>query len=343
MARSVYNLIGAWDGIFYGSNQDYVVLKGSTIRLEPKEKQLFIRGNRFNLVYKESLATRKSRLPMVIMPDHTESSESGRLRLRLDYTFKDYQKNFRFYEMLAYEAFPITGFDVMDESKRSFLVEDFIGREALEAHESVFKLCYQTPSATHVKIGIKTDDKIIFIHRDMVEDGEKKYYHELNLDFEASYLVVHVSLEDAVAFCEWLSRETGELYRLPSEVEWEFAARGGKKSRGYRYAGSNDLDQVAWHEDSKYDDVKIFRGVYPVGIKEPNELGIYDMLGNVYEMCINQNHDTSRMYKIKQINRNAIRGGSWIDSYIEISDRPALPLGVMVAGMIGFRVVKINK
>ena len=68
-------------------------------------------------------------------------------------------------------------------------------------------------------------------------------------------------------------------FRLPTEAEWEFAARGGKKSKGYKYSGSNTLDDVAWYTDNSG------RTTHAVGAKAPNELGLYDMSGNVYELC----------------------------------------------------------
>lgn len=75
--------------------------------------------------------------------------------------------------------------------------------------------------------------------------------------------------------CDWSA--TG--YRLPTEAEWEFAARGGNKSKGYKYSGSNDLGSVAWYDDNSGKQTKA------VGTKQPNELGIYDMSGNVMELC----------------------------------------------------------
>lgn len=91
--------------------------------------------------------------------------------------------------------------------------------------------------------------------------------------------VTHVSWNDAVAFCKWLSKKTGEHYRLPTEAEWEYAARGGNKSKGYKYSGSNNINKVAWYLNNSR--VKI----HSVGLKKPNELGIYDMTGNVREWC----------------------------------------------------------
>ena len=91
-----------------------------------------------------------------------------------------------------------------------------------------------------------------------------------------NYPMYYVSWNEAQEFIRRLNAATGKKYRLPTEAEWEFAARGGNKSRGYKYSGSNNIDDVAWFNHNS-------SGSSPVGTKQPNELGIYDMSGNVRE------------------------------------------------------------
>ena len=91
--------------------------------------------------------------------------------------------------------------------------------------------------------------------------------------------VEKVSWEDCQTFISKLNSLTGKNYRLPTEAEWEFAARGGIKSKGYKYSGSNTLGDVAWYLENSGETT------HEVGTKSPNELGLYDMSGNVEEWC----------------------------------------------------------
>lgn len=88
-----------------------------------------------------------------------------------------------------------------------------------------------------------------------------------------------VSWNDCQTFISKLNELTGETFRLPTEAQWEYAARGGNKSNGFRFSGSDALDDVAWYCDNSSS------STHPVKTKAPNELGIYDMNGNVDEWC----------------------------------------------------------
>lgn len=90
--------------------------------------------------------------------------------------------------------------------------------------------------------------------------------------------IVNVSWDDAISYCYWLSTKQGRLFDLPTEAEWEFSARGGLNGKGYDYSGSQVPDSVGWIASRS-------NGTMPVAQKLPNELGIYDMTGNVWEWC----------------------------------------------------------
>ncbi len=123
-----------------------------------------------------------------------------------------------------------------------------------------------------------------------------------------------ISWQDCNDFADSLTALTGKKFRLPTEAEWEYAARGGSKSKGYKYAGSNNINEVAWTA------VNSEEKPHPVAGKAPNELGLYDMSGNVSEWCSDKllNYDgTEPQYSQKMLKSerkrefHIIRGGSW--------------------------------
>lgn len=91
--------------------------------------------------------------------------------------------------------------------------------------------------------------------------------------------VENVSWNDCLLFISKWNSMTGKRFRMLTEAEWEFAARGGNKSKGYKYAGSHTLDDVAWYNSNSS------RSTHDVGLLAPNELGLYDVSGNVLEWC----------------------------------------------------------
>ena len=103
----------------------------------------------------------------------------------------------------------------------------------------------------------------------------------------SNYPAYYVSYSEAIDFCNKLNELTDNKYgfRLPTEAEWEYAARGGNKSNGYTYSGSNNLDNVAWYWNNSNGNNGNTYGTHEVKTKSSNELGIYDMSGNVWEWC----------------------------------------------------------
>lgn len=172
------------------------------------------------------------------------------------------------------------------------------------------------------------------------------------MDWNNSYFpcdkcpVNNVSWFNMQRFIERLNTATGKTFSLPTEAQWAYAARGGKKSKGYDYSGSNNINDVAWFADNS--DNKS----HPVGLKKPNEIGLYDMTGNLWEFCLDDmsRHAYSRTEKHNpflgdknNLTRKAmkvIRGGGYEFSAVEnlVFMRDGATNNVRMAD-IGYRLV----
>ena len=135
-----------------------------------------------------------------------------------------------------------------------------------------------------------------------------------------------VSWNDCQEFISKLNSLTGRKFRLPTEAEWEYAARGGKKSRSYQYSGSSNISDVAWYDGNSVNKT------HPVGTKQANELGIYDMTGNVWEWCSDWYGFYSSSSQTNPTGADSgssrvFRGGSWYGNarYCRLSFRDCTP------------------
>jgi formylglycine-generating enzyme required for sulfatase activity len=183
--------------------------------------------------------------------------------------------------------------------------------------------------------------------------------------------VIHVSWYDAVEYCNWLSKQSGlepcydideasqEVecnfratgYRLPTQAEWAYAARGGHKAKETRFAGSDNPDAVAWYYDSKNAEGAHLSSTQPVGQLAPNELGLFDMSGNVWEWTWDREGQPYYTHggKINPTGpqrggERSVRGGSWFSEqeYCQISTR-ASELPDYTNSNQGFRLVRSPK
>ena len=137
-----------------------------------------------------------------------------------------------------------------------------------------------------------------------------------------------VSWDDCQEFIKELNRLTGKKFRLPTEAEWEYAARGGKYSRGYTYSGSDNADEVAWYDSNSGSKT------HPVKTKKDNELGLYDMSGNVWEWCNDwwgcyQSYSQTNPTGPSEGESRVLRGGGWcyFDMGVRVSRRDYLTPG----------------
>ena len=166
----------------------------------------------------------------------------------------------------------------------------------------------------------------------VMDSNPSKFEGDLKLPVE------NVSWNECQEFIHKLNALTGENFRLPTEAEWEYAARGGQKSCGYLYSGGNDIGSVAWYNGiSGY-------STHTVGTLKPNELGIYDMSGNVWEWCQDWYDDYSRSAQTNpkgpsNATGRVFRGGGWnsVAGYCRASHRTFSSPGISF-GIVGFRL-----
>ena len=177
-----------------------------------------------------------------------------------------------------------------------------------------------------VKTGIYNDQQMIYEHRWGLQFENEKWISAKGFE---QHPVINVTWHGANEFCAWLNQKTGKNYALPSEAQWEYAARGGNQSLGFPYAGSYKLKEVGWYSKNSNGETK------PVGLKLPNELGLHDMSGNVDEWCLDHWHenyegapkDGSAWLDPEKANdpeaRRVVRGGSWSnnDNFCRVSFR----------------------
>ena len=195
----------------------------------------------------------------------------------------------------------------------------------------------------------------------------KKKLNQNNWESHGNRPVILINWYEAIKYANWISTQKGfnnslvyeidtieniilkanlenKSYRLPTEAEWEYAASGGMESKNFKYAGSNNLNEVGWFSNNSNNQEQ------PVGKKLPNELGISDMSGNVWEWCwdgfLNKNFDYPLKYtkgKVRNFEFQVLRGGSWLvdvkDSsiYKRISSSPKNQLSD-----VGFRLAQTN-
>jgi formylglycine-generating enzyme required for sulfatase activity len=164
--------------------------------------------------------------------------------------------------------------------------------------------------------------------------------------WQNNHPIVNVSWQDAIKYTNWLSNKLDERVRLPYEAEWEYAARGGKKGKGYKYSGSNNIADVSWYDANSKDKTNAVAG------KKANELGVYDMSGNAFEWCMDKYgvdyYDNSPKDNPKgatEGDRRIVRGGGWNlnNKFSSVAFRYGSSFTGELYEYFGFRVVSIKK
>lgn len=168
--------------------------------------------------------------------------------------------------------------------------------------------------------------------------------------WQDNHPMVNVSWRDAMDYADWLSGKLDQKVRLPFEAEWEYAARGGNKSKGYKYSGSNDITDVSWYDGNSN------KRTNAVATKKANELGLYDMSGNAFEWCMDKyaenyyanspkENPKGTIEQESQLDRRIIRGGGWNlnETFCSVAFRYASNFTGELYEYFGFRVVLEEK
>ena len=177
--------------------------------------------------------------------------------------------------------------------------------------------------------------------------GSDNHYKKLDLLNPAREQtpIVGVSWQDAKAYCDWLSKKSGDKYRLPTEAEWEYACRAGTTTKWSFGDDKSKLKEYAWYEDNSNSKTQ------EVGLKKPNPWGLYDMHGNVWEWCEddweNNYNSTPRdgsAHENKNTRYKVLRGGSWLDDADDTRSAYRFYWGVDDrSNYVGFRLLRVIK
>lgn len=163
--------------------------------------------------------------------------------------------------------------------------------------------------------------------------------------WQDNHPMVNVSWRDAMDYADWLSGKLKQKVRLPYEAEWEYAARGGGKSKGYKYSGSNNITDVSWYDGNSKNKTNDVAG------KKANELGLYDMSGNAFEWCMDKygvdyyaNSPKNNPKGAIEGSRRIVRGGGWNldNNFSSVAFRYGSRFTGELYDYFGFRVVLIK-
>ncbi len=164
--------------------------------------------------------------------------------------------------------------------------------------------------------------------------------------WQNNHPIVNVSRQDAIKYANWLSNKLDQVVRLPYEAEWEYAARGGNKAKGYKYSGANNIADVSWYDGNSKNKTNAVAG------KKANELGLYDMSGNVWEWCMDTygtdyytNSPKNNPKGATKGDAKVIRGGGWNlnATFCSVAYRYGATFDGELYDYFGFRVVSTPK